>query len=479
MGSKVIKNYLYNVVFQILNVLIPVLTTPYIARVLGADGNGYYSFVNSIVSYFVLIASLGTVTYASREISYVQNDKRRVTVLFWEIQLFRTVVVTLCVICYIIFLLLYPSDIVFLLCGIQIIGVVLDISWLYMGLEEFKSLSIRNIAIKLLCLGAIFIFVHSKSDLWIYVLLSCAVPALSNIVLWLNIHKYVDSPKGLKLRTIRHLVGSLQLFLPTATVHLYHYVDKTMIGIFTEGDFENGYYEQSVKIVKIIQQIITSMNAVVMPRSGKLYEEKNEDAIINIMYLSFNAVWMMGVPLCLGLIAVAKVFIPLFLGEGYENAVALVCVLSCIILIVGFSNIISNQYLIPTKRQNTFTVIVAIGCVINLVLNILLIPRFFALGASIATVISEFIILICELVVVRDKVSLWKIVTQSRNYVISGAIMLCTVLIERHFLNGSIVTLLIMIFSGIVIYFGTLCLLKDKFFIEYVVNRIILRRKGK
>jgi len=470
--KSIFKNYIYNTLNQLLNVLIPVITIPYISRVLGADGLGTYSFINTVIGYFVMFASFGTATYGSREISYTQADTEKRSKIFWEIELLSVCMTIITLAFFLVFVFFFADNkLLYYICGIQIITVGIDVSWLFSGLEEFKTISIRNCIIKVLCLIGIFLFVKSKSDLWLYVLLAAVIPSIGNVALWFLVHKFVIFTSISDLHPFKHVLGTVRLFIPTIAVQIYLYVDKLMIGIITDSSFENGYYELAVRIVKMIQMFVTSLGTVMMPRIGHLYEEKNQKEIARLIYKSFRIVWLIAIPLCFGIISVSTCLVPVFLGDGYGQVSYLIYILSFIIIIVGLSNILATQYLIPIGNENTFTKITVIGLIVNLVFNSVLIPVYLSKGAAIATVLSEMTILLCELYTVRRTFDIALILRLGKNYFISGCLMFIAVLAVKYLLNNNIVTLLILVFIGCITYFFVLFLFKDSFLFEFIKSK--------
>ena len=197
----------------------------------------------------------------------------------------------------------------------------------------------------------------------------------------------------------------ISLFVPTIAVQVYTVLDKTMIGMITQNDFENGYYEQAVKISKMVMTVVTALGTVMIPRIGFYFEKGDVKEVKRLMYRGYRFVWFLGIPLCLGLIMVSPKFVPWFFGEGYNKVSVLLGILSFLILAIGINNVTGMQYLIPTKRQNIFTLTVLIGAMINFAMNYILIERFAAIGAAIASVTAETVIAIVQLMIVRKEIN--------------------------------------------------------------------------
>lgn len=478
MAKSIKRNYIYNLIQQILTLLTPLITTPYISRVIGAEGIGIYSYASSIVTYFALFAALGTATYGQREISYCQDDKKRRSEVFWNNELLCIITTCISLCFYGLFCFFQKENrIVFFILSLSLLDVCLNVSWLLTGLEEFGKIVLRNIIIKVVSIGFIFTFVRTKDDLIIYVLGLTLALIISDISLWPFVLKFIDRPKVKDLKPFSEIKVVFSMFVPTIAISIYTVLDKTMIGIITKNAAENGFYEQALKISKIALTVVTSLGAVMIPRIGYLFEKHDNDLVRQYMYRSYRFVGFIGIPMGLGLLAISPNFVPWFFGKGFEGVIPLIGVLGFLLLSIGINNVTGIQYLIPTKRQNTFTKTVLIGACVNLIANICLIPSLGAIGAAIASVLAETIIAITQLWIVRKEISSLAIIKQSLKYIISGFIMFFTLLLINKYLQPSIMNTLVLISSGCFVYFSSLFILRDSFFIENTKKIISRLRK--
>lgn len=478
MAKSIKRNYIYNLIQQILTLLTPLITTPYISRVIGAEGIGIYSYASSIVAYFALFAALGTATYGQREISYCQDDKKRRSEVFWNNELLCIITTCISLCFYGLFCFFQKENrIVFFILSLSLLDVCLNVSWLLTGLEEFGKIVLRNIIIKVVSIGFIFTFVRTKDDLIIYVLGLTLALIISDISLWPFVLKFIDRPKVKDLKPFSEIKVVFSMFVPTIAISIYTVLDKTMIGIITKNAAENGFYEQALKISRIALTVVTSLGAVMIPRIGYLFEKHDNDLVRQYMYRSYRFVGFIGIPMGLGLLAISPNFVPWFFGKGFEGVIPLIGVLGFLLLSIGINNVTGVQYLIPTKRQNTFTKTVLIGACVNLIANICLIPSLGAIGAAIASVLAETIIAITQLWIVRKEISSLAIIKQSLKYIISGFIMFFTLLLINKYLQPSIMNTLVLISSGCFVYFSSLFILRDSFFIENTKKIISRLRK--
>ena len=322
MAQKSIKkNYIYNLTYQILTLITPLITTPYLSRVFGADGIGTCSYIESISSYFVLFATLGLTTFGQRETSYVQDDRKKRSIIFWETNIIELIASTLCIIAYVAFSFMQENKSLYLVLILNLLSVIANISWFFQGMEEFGKIVLRNIIFKIINIIYIFVFVKTQNDIIIYLFGVAFFGLINNLSYWISVPKYIDRPILKELHPAKHIKTVIALFVPTIAIQVYTVLDKTMIGAITKDPFENGYYEQAMKIAKLVLTIITSLGTVMIPRIGYHYSKGDTKIVKEYMYRSYKFVWLCGIPLTLGLIAVSDNFVPWFFGAGYDKVV--------------------------------------------------------------------------------------------------------------------------------------------------------------
>lgn len=467
--KSITKNYIYNASYQALTLLTPLITTPYLSRVLGADGIGVYSFTASIVAYFTMFAALGTLTYGNREISYLQDDRKARSQVFWEIELLSILTTAIALLVYVVFIIFGTNEyhVIYLAQALTIMSAAVDIVWLLQGMEEFGKVVGRNIFFKVITILFIFTCVKTKEDLIIYVAGNVFIAFISQLSIWLYLPKFVDLPDWKKLRPFRHLKNTIVLFVPTIAISIYTVLDKTMIGIFSNS-YENGYYEQGLMLSKTVLTLVTSLGAVMIPRMGYHYNRGENEELKKLMYQSYKFVWFLGIPLCFGVMGIAANVVPWFYGDGFLKLITLLPILCFLIPIIGLSNVTGIQYLVTTKREKILTISVCVGAVVNFFLNLVLIPLWSSIGAAIASVIAELVITSVQFVFVRKEISVAKVLSCSWKYFIAGGVMLGVLMIENQYLRPSILHTVIMIISGAIVYFATLLMMKDEFMIGYI-----------
>ncbi len=495
--TKISVNYIYNLSYQVLNLAIPLITAPYISRVLGSAGVGQYSFTYSIASYFILFGSLGFTYYAQRECARVQDKVKEQSILFWEILIARAITIGISLCIYIIILLMgYFGDYTLLMwiLSIHIFSTALDVSFLFQGNEEFGIIAIRNMIARCIGVALIFIFVKDEGDTWVYILSQSIISVLSNLTLWSRLPKVLTKVQLKDLRIHRHFIPTLRLFIPTIAVSIYTILDKVLIGILIDGttkmvntdgttaiykvsELENGYYEQSEKIVKLVMTIFTSLSTVMISRNSNDIAKGNMDAFRNSIYSTFKFLFFIGTPLMFGLIAVASNFSPWFFGDGYEKVPYLIMLFSPIILIIGMSNILGRQYLVPLQRDKEFTFAICLGAIINICLNIVLIPSLKSFGAAFASVLAELAVTITMFVIVKNEVSISKIFKSSWKEFLAGVFMFCVVFYTASMLEPSVGNTIFLVIEGAVVYFIQMIIMRNEY--VYICVEIIRKKISK
>lgn len=478
--TTVSKNYLFNLAYHLISIFAPLIVVPYVSRILGASGIGVFGYTISIVTYFVLFGSLGLSLYGQREIAFVQNDKQKRSKVFFELMIIKCISIPIVgLIFYYFFCRTGDYALYYRILLLELAGNLFDISWLYQGLEDFKKVFIRNTIIKLLYVVCSFVFVKTKDDVGIYLLVYALSTLLGSATLYINIGKIIEKPKKIELK--KHIKPLLRLFIPQIAIQVYVVLDKTMIGFILKDMSEVGYYEQAQKIIKTVLSLVTAISTVMMPRIAAYYAEDNKEKIKVYLFKTFNYAFMISIPMVFGILAISSKFVPSFFGEGYWQTKDIMNIMSIIIVFISLSNIIGVQYLLPTKREKGYTTSVVIGACVNVILNFLLISRFRSYGAAISTVIAELAVTCVQFYFIRKDFKIGDILKLSKNYIFAGFIMfiICYFFNKAEFVRRTFIILL-EILIGTISYFGILLLMKDKFLLELyntkfkkVLNKIL------
>ena len=464
MKKSIAKNYIYNLTYQMLTILLPLVTTPYLSRVLGAEPIGIYGYTISIVTYFILFGTLGVSMYGQREIAYKGANKQARSKAFWEIIIMRTITLSTSIL---LFYLIYGRAgeyaLYYRILMIQLVANMFDISWLFQGIEEFDKTVVRNLIVKLLSLVLIFVLIKTPADLWKYFAIYVGAELIGNVTIWFYMPKYIEKVKFKELEIKKHIKPAISLFLPQVAIQIYTVLDKTMIGTITKDMVEVGYYEQAQNVVKAALMITNALQIVMNSRIANAYAENNKEEIKNCLGISMNFVWFLTIPMMFGLMAIAPKFVPWYYGEGFDGVTPILIATAPILIAIGLNGIPGIQYLIQIGKQNIFTISVTIGAIVNVIFNTILINFFGGVGAAIASVIAELSILIYQLKYFKEQYTLKQMLGASVKCFISGIVMFFAVKIVANYLSVSIINTVIEVAIGGAVYIGMLFLLKYQF----------------
>lgn len=469
------SNFLFNLIYQILAVITPIFTTPYISRVLSADGIGKYSYALSIVTYFGIFGCLGTATYGQLEIARNRDNKKLLHKTVSEIFFGRLVTLMISLLIYFAVILKASGQykLLYSVLSLYILGQMNDVSFILQGLEWFKMLAMRNIIIKVLNIVLIFALVREHNDLYIYAIIIHGITLIGNFSLWPQVIKYIK-PKSFKnMNFIQHWKKSMIYFIPTVATMVYTVLDKSMIGWITGSEFQNGYYEQAYKIEQILLVFVTTVGTVTFPRMAYFFENDNKEERKRIMGITMKFIMLIACPICFGTMAISENLIPVFLGKGYEECILLLRIFSFLIIIIGLDNTIGKQCLISAGKQKEYNIGVIGGAIVNFVTNILLISKLGACGAAIASVFAESVILVVFIIYSKVELKIPKLSMCFFKYFISAMCMSIMVWRIGILISNKLVALSVQIFVGIILYGLFLLLMKDEFVMESIRETVI------
>ncbi|KKW88835.1 flippase [Lacticaseibacillus rhamnosus] len=462
--------------YQVFILLLPILTIPYVSRVLGPTGIGINAFTNSIVQYFVLFGTLGMTMYGNREVAYQRDQPKRLSNLFWELSVLRFVTTTIATAVYIGFIILSGEyQLFYLIQGLFLIANAVDVSWFFQGLEEFRITVLRNTLVKIISLIAIFVLIRTKDDLWLYILILSGSQVLGNLTLLPYLKRYITWPNWSTLKLKRHFLPTIEMFVPQIATQVYLQLNKTMLGALI-GVQASGFYDNSDKIVKILLAVVTATGTVLLPHSAHSYSQGRYDIIETSLDRSMHFILLLAFPLATGLAGIAPLFTYVFFGKGFNPVADLLVIESIVIVLVGISNAVGVQYLLPTNQLKTFTASVVFGAFVNIVLNLPLILLIKSNGAMVATVLSELLVTVYQLIKVRKQIHVFKLFGEAWKYAFSAIVMGVLVRLFTTILPIQSVTLLLLaVLWGAVIYFLILGLLRPHVLLQMI---LVLRKKS-
>lgn len=466
MGTKasIKKNFIYNISYQMVSALVPIILTPYIARVLTANGVGISSYVTANVTYFQLFSFLGIAGHGQREIAIARKDKQEVSRIFWELQLFHFICGVIVLIAYVGFVIIVPSNdirIYYVLNSIMLIASIFDISWLYCGFECFRNIAIKNVIAKGFIVFFSILLVKTEADLWKYIAVNALGLLFSSIFLWKEIHQYVFPLYQTKnLDIFRHTRSVLIFFIPTIAASVYSILDKSVINIVTHSNLENGYYENASKILTILNVAVQNLSTIMSPRMSSIYGAGDEDKMKKYLNSALEVMLFLSMPLAFGMASVAKNFVPFFLGDGWDPVISLLYVFMPLVVVLGFSTYLDGMYLVPSGKRLQSARIICIGAALNLVLNFVMVSYWQALGAAVATLITESVIALLMIVLARNVIERDRIICAFFRYALDGMmVFICSVLVGEKIDNADGIVWQVAI--GFTVYMVLLIIEKD------------------
>ncbi len=454
--ASIKKNFLFTVSYQLVNVLMVLITAPYISRVLGAQMLGTYTYTFTQAGYFVMFAGLGFALQGKRTIAALKGDRTGVSKAFAEIYIFQLIVATFVTVSYLIYIILVAKDVYRLLLLAQlfyVISAVVDISWLFFGMEKFQTTSIRNFVVKILTVAATFIFVKSPDDAFVYALITAGGALFSQMVLWIGVPKIVEFKREYWKFNFLHLKRSLILFIPVVAVSLYTSMSKLILGRISSME-ELAFYENAYKVITIPISLITAFETVMLPRMVNLTAKADENKVNKVLGDSFAVVMMVGAPMMCGLAAVSELFTFIMFGVEFQKTGYIMMILSVIILVAALAGVIRKEILVPRYMDKEFTISVFVGAFANLALNLILIPRLGAIGSAIATVAAEGSVFFYQMFVTRKMQPYSKYLTSNLPFLLAAIIMGTVVYVTSELLPSTWWALVLLVILGVLIYAG-------------------------
>lgn len=462
-------NYIYNLLYQVISILIPFVTMPYVSHVLGAENVGIYSFVNANANYFILLGVFGLTTYSQYEVAKKRDNLTELKQFCTESFLTRCVTVIISCTIYVI-LYVFCGDtgyrLYYMIQLISVLSYAIDVSWIYQGLESFKTLTLRNLFVKGVGAVSIFLFVKERNDLWKYIAINAIAIMGGNVIVFPQVRRYFDK-QYLAIRQVwKHIKKTSIFFIPSIASTMISTIDKLMIGWFTETRVENGYYEQAYNIELMIFMLFASLSITMRPRMAYLFKRKETKMIELLMQKSLSFVLFLALPVSVGIFSIADLFVPWYFGMEFQKVAVLLKIMSGWILIKSISNCLLEQAIVPNDGQVLATKLIWVAAICNVGLNAVLIPRHYSIGATVASLITEMILLVLVMIVLKGKVSYKGLLKDGIKECIGVACMFGGIRwIYRYALPTPIWTGGTILF-GIVIYVTVELLLKNSILME-------------
>lgn len=449
------NNFFHNLLFLLSNILFPLVSFSYAARILGPEGYGKIQFVMVFAQYFVLVAALGIPIFGIREIAKARNDQQQLNKLFSEL-LFISVSTTLLVLGIYLGIIFsfnwFQDDLTYyILGGLLVFAGFSSIDWYYNGVEQFRFLSIRSITIKAIALLALFLFVQTKNDLINYFLIVIFSTVGNNVWNLLKIRKRI-SFRFDELNFKKHIPVLLTLFGTTISISIYTVVDTLLLG-FLADDVSVGFYTAAVKINKMTIPLVLALGTVLIPRIAQSIANNDKNLLQSLTDKSFSFICLIGIPMSFGLFVFAPEFVLVLSGDEYSNAILTMQITAPLVILIGFGHLFGFQLLIPAGLEKKYLYATLAGMTISVVLNLLLISSFKDKGTAIATVAGEILVSFISFYYVNKIMKLniqWSLALKS---MIASSIFLPIAYLLRAYPMDIIIRLLLAITGSSFFYF--------------------------
>ena len=401
------KNFCMNAILTMSQFIFPLITFPYVSRILLAEGTGKVSFATSIISYFAMFAQLGIPTYGIRACAQVRNDKKKLSKTAQEIFIINIIMSILAYIVFFIALCNVPrlkdEKTLLIIVSATIFFNAIGMEWLYKALEQYIYITIRSVIFKFIALIAMFLLIHQQSDYIIYGAISIFASSASNIFNFFNVHKYISLRPVGEYNFKQHLKAVSVFFALSCAATIYVNLDTVMLG-FMKTNVDVGYYNAAVKIKTILVSIVTSLGTVLLPRASYYVEHGLKEDFYRITKKAINFVFLVATPLMLYFMFFAKEGIFFLSGNTYGGAIVPMQIIMPTLFFIGLTNIMGMQILVPLGKENIVLYSEIVGAVVDLAINYILIPKYASAGAAIGTLVAEIAVWIVQYIYLRKQI---------------------------------------------------------------------------
>lgn len=399
---KTLKNFAYNMGYQLTIILVSLALSPYLSRVVGPAGIGAYSYTYSVVTLFGIFANLGIAKYGNREIAKCQGDRERRSRVFGELLAIKGMGALGVLILYAGFVALFGGEYrqAFWIQTFNLISIMLDITWFFWGLQEFRVTAMVCSGLKLLSVVLVYTFVKDQGDTGIYIFVLATNALMIQLGPWFFLKRYIDFKIAFLQPFNRHWKRIILLFFPLFAKYLYGTLDRILLGNFSDLA-QVGYYENVQSMIITFVSVMVALGDVLMPRMTLLCQEGRTKVWKQDLEWSFQLVSFLASGITFGVIGIAGTFVPFFYGEQFYPCIFLLRLAAPGVLLAGYSEFIRNGILLPLYRDREYVIALVMGAAANVVVNLLCIPRLAGTGAVMGALAAEGTILIIQLWFVR------------------------------------------------------------------------------
>ncbi len=473
------ENFIYSIIYQLLVTALPILTTPFTARVLGIHANGIHAYTESIVTYFIVLGYVGTAIYGTRKVAYVSKDHDALVQTTWDIIWLRFDLMLITLAVYIPLLCTRNEyAYIYRIQSINIIANGIDLSWFFQGVEDFKTVTLRNMLVKLFFVACLFVFIRSPADLSLYVFLIVGSAFLGNAIMWFFLKDYlgphsIRRPSCLKA----HLAESIGLFIPQVTNYVYSLLDRSMLKWMTGITDYVCIYDYGQRLIRAIIGILQSVGYVMLAHLSCLRASDEQDQIKKYIFQSLNLTLFFAFPFMFGLIGVANDFVPLFYGNGYNQVGQVLHLLSPLIVLTSVNSVLGVQLLIAIGKEKQYTIATTIGAIIDTVLNLFLLLKINVIGACISSLVAETVVLLVLLYMSREYLNIKQILRDNLVPFFSSVAMFMLILLIYQINVRRVYRLLIEVVMAVVFYYIMMRLTKNKT-MQFILSKLPRRSSG-
>jgi O-antigen/teichoic acid export membrane protein len=470
--SSIKNNFIFNALLSLSQVIFPLITFPYVARVILPSGIGEVTFVESICRYVILFSALGIPIYGVREIAKVKNEKDKLNKLFTELIIIHFVITIFISALFAISIYLIPlfyNNLKFYTLGsLFILSNVFIIEWYFQGVGQFKFITIRNLIVKTILTIFVFVVVKEEKDVLAYfsiIVLTSILNAVVNFVYALRTVDFDFSSNWNDFK--RHLKPLFYIFSSIAFISVYTLLDTIMLGFITD-EKTVGLYSTALKVSRIPMLFIGALGVVLIPKLSEHFHNGRLDDFISLINKSIKFVITFSIPTLFLLFSLSDIIVVSFAGPEFIKAGSVLKILGFLSLLIGLSNVFGLQILTPMGKDKYLTYSVLIGTIISFGLNLILMPIFKEKGAAISNIVAEFAVTIATIIFASKFIKLiidWKFAFKTIIY--SIPLFFIPIFVSKYIFSHLTLIIITIVLSGIYFILIQLFVLKNELFIDF------------
>lgn len=459
--KRILSNFIYQAVFQIVKIIIPIITIPIVSNALGPKGIGIYNYTNSITQYFILLAGLGMALYGNREVAIHRDNRFELSKTFWELEIFSSIS-SMCMLIFYVGTSLILSDTTFLLVqSMSVLAVMFDISWFFMGIERFKYVSLSNLFVQLITFVLIVTNIKDSSDVILYIAIQSGGILASAVIMWLFVINKIDMVPIRIKDVLKHFKPTVAFFIPQVSIVIYTNLNKTILGAIS-GSSAVGFFSNGLQLVNVAITLITTLDVVLLPQMSNLFANNNTKKIVEILNKTLHLQLFFSIPIAGGLCSISYKLVPWFFGSKFILLEKIIPILSILVIIIPMGMSISRQYLLPIGHVKEYNISVMIGAGISILLNFMLIPLIGVWGAIIGSIVSEIFVSASRMRGLMRDTSFKYDIRKIAVYIISTGVMVIMISVITKTMVPNFLTTVIQVVIGFFVYIVMTVILGDR-----------------